>query len=142
MLRWRAPVFGVTIAGGVVTHVVAELVTQRDGVRMIMMICARLMREGGIEGDAFIDVSIAVPQSAALDFGRPVPVKGIAVVEESNAIDEIADRPETGQRLSNGHGWVARNTIKDARIRRIVWEQLRLRRVKIPRSHRVTRKST
>src|ERR1043166_3630491 len=108
---------------------------------MIMMIRASLMRECSVERNAFIHVSITVPQSIPHHFTAAVPIKRIAIVEQRDAVHEIADSAKSGERFRRWHRGRARDAVEHVLVRGIIWEELRLRGVQIPRSHHVTRES-
>ena len=62
MFRRGVGAFGVDLRIGVEINVIAELVTEADGIGVIMIRAGVLLVSiAGIEADAFVDVGIAVP---------------------------------------------------------------------------------
>src|SRR5262249_52460159 len=131
----------VSVGRGEVINVISELVTQSDRVGMIMMVRSGLMRQRGIKSDAFVDISVTVPIAGSHDVASAVPIVGIAVVKERNAVDEITDCAKASECFRGGNRWIAWDAIERFRVSGIIWEKLCLRGVEIPRPHHVTRQA-
>ena len=77
----------------------------------MMRAIAGLMRLAGIEGDALIDPRVPIPITTSIDFARPVPIERIACIEHGDAIGEISDWSEAGERFIRSRARVSRNAI-------------------------------
>ena len=140
MLRHGSRALGVAISRRIVVHMVAELMPQRDRLHMIVIVIPRLMRQRGIEGHALDRIGISSPDSVARIYLRARGVhirKRIAIIEKRHSVHKPANRPAARLRLRRRHRRIARDAINCGGVRRIIREQVRLRRVQIPRPHHV-----
>src|SRR5215211_1647240 len=105
-------VFAVGFRGGIEEHIVAQQIAKANWISVIMMLATGLMRVSRIERHAFIDVSIAVPITAAataVTFRRAGPIIRIPRVEHRDAVHEITNGAATGRAFYRWHTRVARN---------------------------------
>ena len=134
---------GVAPRGRVVVHVVPELMAQGGSVGVIMVIRARLVGEGRVEGHAFVDVGVAVPDAGALEAVDRVgilPARGrigkrVAVVEECDAIYSVTDHAVASERLVRRHDGNARHAVEHVLVGRKIRKTLGVRGIEIPRTH-------
>ena len=57
--------FAVGSGGGVVIDMIAELIAQRNRIGVIVILRLCLVGHAGIEGDAFVDIGVPVPDTLA-----------------------------------------------------------------------------
>ena len=145
----RSGALGIKLGRRIELDVVAQLVADGGGVRVIVVVGHRLMRERRVKGLPFVVKRFAVPHAVP---AQPVHRRGvgvapgrirkrIAVVEGRDAVDEVADGAETGEGLGRRNRRRAREPVEHARVGRIAGERLRVRGVAIPRPHHVRAKT-
>ena len=140
---------GVAARSRVEVHVVPELMAQGGSVGVIVVIRARLMGEGRIEGHAFVRVGVAVPDAGALEAVDRVgilPARGgigkrVAVVEERDAIHAVTDHAVAGERLVRRHDGNARHAVENVLVGRKIRKTLGVRGIEIPRTHHMVAKA-
>src|SRR5271170_5037693 len=92
MLRRRVGIFVIGFCCRIIIHVVAEQVTERNRVGVIMINAGvLLMRVAGVERHAFIHISVAIPIAGNILFVGvvgDVPGVGVPTVEHGHAIHE------------------------------------------------------
>ena len=129
---------------------IAQLITKSDRLRVVVVLISGLVRERSVERHALIGVSFAIPNAVAEADARhrigiaPVRIgirKGVAIIEQGDAVYEIANGATGCICLCRRYRWRARNAVNRRGIRRQIWKQLGLRRVEIPRTHEVARES-
>jgi len=77
---------------------------------MVMVLVTRLVRECGIEGDAFIDISVTVPHTVTSDtvHGTAVRLAGglvgerVPAVEHRHPVHEVSDGACSGGLVTGG----------------------------------------
>ena len=134
---------GVAFRGRVELDMIAELVAERGAVGVVVVLGAGLVRVGGVEGHALVEVGVAVPHGVAAQPVGGIGVlragvgvgKGVAVVEERDAVDEVADGAAAGERLRRGDRGRARDAVEHVLVGGEIGERLRVRGVEIPRAH-------
>ena len=126
---------------------IPKLVAQSDGLGVVVIDIARLMRECRIEGHALIVITVAVPNTVACDAIRWLGIgsiririrKSIAHIEHCHPIDHTTCCAKASSSFSFGNSGCPRNAIDGGSVRREVWKIGGLRRIQIPRPHDVTR---
>ena len=134
---------GVAARGRVIVHVVPELMAQGGSVGVVMVIRTGLVGEGRVEGHAFVDVGVAVPDAGALEAVDRVgilPARGrigkrVAVVEECDAIYSVTDHAVASERLVRRHDGSARHAVEHVLVGRKIRKTLGVRGIEIPRTH-------
>ena len=118
---------------------------------MVVVEGAGLVSEGGIEGDALVDIGITIPDpiAPALEVGDRTRIGGVtgAVrervggVEHGDTVDEVADGAPVGEGLGGGDGGSARDTIEHVGVTGVVGEIVGFVLVEIPWAHGVESKA-
>src|SRR5581483_2571792 len=131
-------VLAVSIGRRIEADVVTQKITKRRWIRVVMVLTGlRLMGIAGIEGGAFVDVGIAVPERAGnvVGLGGAVPGVGIPTVIHGNTVNEISDRAETVRGFGGGDCGIARDAEERFRVDGKVRENGCVAGVQVPRAH-------
>ena len=66
-------ILGIRVRGGIIIDGISKQVTEAGRVGVVMMIVARLVCEGGVEGDALVDEGVTIPDVVAINIRDPIP---------------------------------------------------------------------
>ena len=149
MFRDRGGAFRVAVGPGVVVHMIAQLITEPDGLGVIMIVVPGLMGEGWVKGNTFVVIAIAVPDPVA---GQPIDGsgigaagtgigKGITAVEHGDAVDHGSGGPETRQAFGGRNDRGPRDAIGFGGVGGEIGKVLGLGRIEIPRPHQMAGES-
>jgi signal transduction histidine kinase len=131
-VRGCAGGLGVGVGGRILIHVVAHFIPQRERADVVVAFPGgRLVRPGGIEGEALCEAGVARPVfgfcGVGIKVGRAVPVEGVELIVDDRAIHPNRDGGRNPcwsarRRVRGGVGpgawWDSRRAIRP--LRRIV----------------------
>ena len=136
MFRRRVGGFGKRLRICIVIHMIADQITQRRRIRVVMISAGILLvRVARVKRRAFVHIRVAVPIISGVpgaDFRRAVPRKRVPTVEHLHAVHEDADLSAAADGFRGRHAVRARQAVKNFLVHR----QVRKRAV-LPRTHRV-----